>query len=195
MNLPPFCDDIWLRGVNGVTEAGRTAEWVAAHGKAVYGFCLRLTGSRADADDLYQETFLKAHRLGGQIRDDLNPGSFLLSLATGIYQNESRKRRRRQRLAPQTSLDDENLSPRDEPRDELTPELAAEQRELRQTVAALMAELDDTLRIPMLLRYMRDLPLSEIAAICNLPEGTVKSRLHKARGILKTRLEAMGYAP
>ena len=178
-----------------MADAGRTAEWVAAHGKAVYGFCLRLTGSRTEADDLYQETFLKAHRLGDQIRDDLNPCSFLLSLAAGLWQNESRKRRRRERLAPQTSLDDDSRFPRDEPRDPLTPDAAAERRELEQTVAALIAELDGALRVPVLLRYMRDMPLGEIAAVCHLPEGTVKSRLHKARGILKKKLEAMGYAP
>lgn len=75
-------------------------ELVNLHGKAVYGFCHKLARNKADTDDLYQETFLKAMELRHKIIKDNNPKAFLISIAAGLWKNNRRKYAIRQRIAP-----------------------------------------------------------------------------------------------
>lgn len=64
---------------------------IEEHGKAIYNFCLKLTGNPADADDLYQETFLKAMEVRHKMDKNRNPKSLLISIALGIRRNARRK--------------------------------------------------------------------------------------------------------
>jgi len=77
---------------------------VMLYGKAVYGFCLKLARNKDNADDLYQETFLKALELGTKIDKSNNPKAFLISIAVGLWKNNRRKYARRQRIAPEREL-------------------------------------------------------------------------------------------
>jgi len=81
-------------------------EMVWRHGRAVYRFCRKLAGNKADADDLYQETFLKALELRPKLDDTLNPESYLIGIAVRLWQNKRRKWFRRQRIAPEKDWDD-----------------------------------------------------------------------------------------
>lgn len=158
---------------------------VEQHGKAIYGLCRKLTGSKYDADDLYQQTFLVA--MGKKIREDGNPRALLSKICIAQWKNEQRKLFRRGRIAPQSELEPEQVP--------LTGELTSdlEKKELHGAVRRVVASLDERCRLPVLLYYGMELPLKEIAGILGCPEGTVKSRLSAARKIIKEELEVNGY--
>lgn len=80
-------------------------ELVEQHGKSIYRFCYKLAGNKADADDLYQDTFLKAVELRFKMNPSHNPKAFLISIAVRLYKNHRRKLAWRQRIAPTTEFD------------------------------------------------------------------------------------------
>lgn len=163
---------------------------IEEHGKDLYNFCKRLTYNEFDADELYQDTFLKAMDAAERIDVNNNPKSYLLSIAVSLWNNKKRKYARRNRIAPTDSLDDENNS--GVAADTNTPEDQVLQKELYKTVNKCINELDDKMRIPIVLYYNSGLSVEKIAEIIKCPQGTVKSRLHKARTLLRERLEVYG---
>ncbi|OBR66646.1 hypothetical protein A7K91_07260 [Paenibacillus oryzae] len=72
---------------------------VTLHGTSIYRFCSKLTGKKEDADDLYQETFLKAVELRLKMDASRNPKSFLISIAVKLHKNHRRKLAWRNRIA------------------------------------------------------------------------------------------------
>lgn len=160
---------------------------IAKHGKAIYSFCRKLAKTQADTDDLYQETFLKAMETAGKIDSQKNPKAYLLSIAIGIWQNNRRKYAWRQRIAPTEAYDE------DRGEVQQTTEDAVLSRERIQRVQAAVDALDEKYRLPLYLYYTAELSIREIADMMRLPQGTVKSRLYKARSILKTDLEVDGF--
>ncbi len=163
-------------------------EFVSLHGNAVYGFCHKLAKNRADTDDLYQETFLKAMELCHKIDKNNNPRGFLISIAVRLWRNNRRKHARRNRLAPVEELN-ENISSNYISSEKLSPENIAVSRELRHAIQNAADKLNDKLRIPLYMYYTAGMSNEDIAAALKIPQGTVKSRLYKARKILKSTLE------
>lgn len=163
---------------------------IDAYGAAVYGFCRKLSASKADADDLYQQTFLRAMELCGRIDPENNPRSFLLALSAGIWKNNRKKQGRRQRITPQADLEEEDWSQIPGGRD---TEDVVLKSDLRMQVQEVVGRLNDKLRIPVLMYYAADMAIPEIASALRLPQGTVKSRLHKARSFIRMELEEKGY--
>ena len=158
---------------------------VLEHGSAIYGLCRKLTPTREDADDLYQQTFLVA--MGKTFHKDGNPRALLAKICVAQWKNEQRKAARRSRIAPSVDVDAEIVSGGEDPAG------AFSQKELHSAVRGIVSSLDDRCRIPVYLYYVADLPLKEIAKILGCPEGTVKSRLNAARNAIKKELEVKGY--
>lgn len=166
-------------------------ELIEISGKDLYSFCLHLTGSVEQGEDLYQETFLQAVRKLDQIDVSRNVKSYLCGIAVRLQKNESRKADIHNRIAP--ILEDQegdritNLAvPSESGQEGLTYILSKEQRsEVMKAVNAL----SDKYRIPVLLFYMEELPVKEIARILGIPKGTVLSRLRAARKQLRSTLE------
>lgn len=158
------------------------------YGKEIYSFCKHLTGSRQEADDLYQDTFLKAVELQQKINWQENPKSFLLSVAVQIWKNRKRKAAWRNRIAPTEVLIEE--------RDaeamcdtEASPEEIYITREEARIVQLAVTKLPEKLKVCVLLFYMEELSIVQIAKVLKIPEGTVKSRLYQARKQLEKELE------
>ncbi|RKN85440.1 RNA polymerase sigma factor [Paenibacillus ginsengarvi] len=162
---------------------------IKKHGGALYGFCHRLAGNKADTDDLYQETFLKAMELRHRMNSSLNPKAFLLAIAARLRKNSRRKWAWRQRIAPTAELNDAS-NRASLAASEFSPEEAILSGELRGTIQAAAATLDDKLKVPLYMHYTADLSIDEIAEALGIPPGTVKSRLYKARKAIKSILEA-----
>ena len=160
------------------------------YGKAVYSFCRQLAGSRQEADDLYQDTFLKAMELSGKIEYDRNPKSYLLSIALRIWKNRRRKFAWRQRIAGTCALTEEAVKGCVEEQ-AYSAEDAVLKQELEEQVKQAVKELSDKYRIPVYLYYTLQLSMEEISNVMRIPTGTVKSRLHKARSLLKKKLEVV----
>lgn len=166
---------------------------INAYGKEIYAFCSRITCNRQEAEDLYQDTFLKAVELGERIDDTKNPKSYLVSIAIRIWKNKKRKFAWRSRIAGTEQLTEEAVSEKEwmhEGRGN-TPEEKLLEWELKVQVRQAVEKLDEKYRIPIYLYYTMELPIEQIANIMKLPKGTVKSRLHKARKLLKQELEVV----
>lgn len=163
---------------------------VRQHGSALYSFCCRLTGNRVDADDLYQDSFLKAIEQCAKLNRDKNPKSMLFSIAIYRWKQNKRKYARRQRLAP--TAPEDNAQAIAAETDIEGGLIASEQKAAVQHAVSTLSERH---RILIYLHYTGQMPVEDIAATLGLPAGTVKSRMHKARTIIKKRLEDMSYAP
>jgi RNA polymerase sigma-70 factor (ECF subfamily) len=160
---------------------------ITEHGRDIYSFCVYLTGDRTVADDLYQQTFLVAMEKGG-IDETNNPKSYLLGIAVNINNNRRRKEIRRQSKIGNADFDlaEEayNVAADQEPvEDEIY------KRERNKAVRLEVLKLPDKLRDVVLLFYTEQLQVQEIAQVLKISEGTVKSRLHNARKILRERLQ------
>lgn len=153
------------------------------YGNVLYAFCIQLAGSRQEGEDLYQETFLKAVELHVQIDRARNPKSFLIAVAAHLWRNRRRKYAWRQRIAPTEPLSEQ--VEQSEATLEEGPEYVAIQRELEQQVCRAVAALPDKLKLPVYMYYIADLSTEEITGLLHIPAGTVKSRLYKARKILR----------
>lgn len=146
---------------------------------------MHLTKEKGSADDLYQDTFLEATKKLAVIRYEDNPKSYLLSVAIRLWKNRVRKFAWRNRIAPQvgeTALEQEGGA---------TPDVSekAVANEERGMLWKAVDALDDRYRIPLLLYYMEEQSIAELAELLSIPQGTVKSRLHKARQLLEKELE------
>jgi RNA polymerase sigma-70 factor (ECF subfamily) len=156
-------------------------ELIEKYGNSIYRFCRSLTYSKEDADDLFQETFLKAFEQFPKLSAADNPQSFLFSASLYIWKGWKRKYARRKRLAPEEPLD-ESIASRTDMEDHLMTQ--EENRMVREAVKAL----PDKFKIPIVLHYTIEMSVSDIASILRLPAGTVKSRLFKARRLVEKEL-------
>lgn len=161
---------------------------IREYGKEIYSFCKHLTCSRQEADDLYQDTFLKAVELQQKIDWQENPKSFLLSVAVRIWKNRKRKAAWRNRIAPTEVLIEERDV--EECHDtEASLEESYIIHEESRIVRSAVDKLPEKLRMCVLLFYMEELSIPQIAKVLKIPQGTVKSRLYQARKQLQKELE------
>lgn len=156
-----------------------------AYRTPVFTTALRTSGSRADAEDLTAETFLRAYRSLASARppdlDTLQPRAWLLTILLNTARND---RRTKARKPPPTSLD--RAPDRADPAQ--NPAHAAELHETGRELADRLAALTGNQRDAIILRHVLDLPLSEIAVILGCAEGTAKS--HISRGLSALRAQA-----
>lgn len=169
------------------------SELVNVNGKDIYNFCRQLTQNKDEADELYQDTFLKAVELCERIDIGNNPKSYLMSVAVKLWKNRKRKFAWRGRIAMMECHSDELDYGEYQCSKEQSPEEELLEKEKQEMVAKAVRALKEQYRVPMYLYYAADMSLKEISQILQRPEGTVKSRLHKAREEVKKYLEDNGY--
>lgn len=175
--------------------------FIAEYGRDIYSFCSFLTRDRHEAEELYQEVFLRATMHHGRMNIRENPKGYLLSMALRLWKDRQRKLARRQRIAPrQTYVEgwEGDVCEQEEAgreslalSDMASPETLLLQRELRAQVRQAVGELPEKYRTVVLLYYMEEMDIPQIARILKVPEGTVKSRLFQARKRLKQKLECI----
>lgn len=162
-------------------------KFIEQYGKSIYSFCMKLSLNKDEADELYQDTWLKAMQVVGRIKPDENVKSFLLSIVIGIWKNKKKSFAVRNRIAPFVPISEEINHIPDTGEDSMKEILDLERR---QVVLEAIASLEDIYRIPILLYYMEEQKVKEIAKELHIPEGTVKRRLMTARKKLSIKLEA-----
>ncbi len=168
-----------------VTELNNLIE---SFGKDIYGFCYKLTRDKHQADDLYQETFLRATELCYKIDNTQNPKSFLIAIAANTWKNQKRKFGWRHNIAKIVAFEDDTHLI-----DATTPELVVLTNELHTMIDMASESLDDKLKIPLYMYYTAGLSVEDIASALKIPTGTVKSRLYRARKMIKEYMEVNGY--
>lgn len=163
---------------------------ISAYGTDIYSFCNYLTGSGQEAEDLYQDTFLTAIERSSRIQADQNPKSYLLGTALRIWKNKKRKYAWRKRIADVRAFTEEKEMEQ-YAGTEQSVETQFLQKEEAQAVRAAVSRLPQRYRVIVLLYYMEDLSVAQIAVAVRIPAGTVKSRLYHARKILEKELEVV----
>ncbi len=163
---------------------------IREYGKNVYAFCSQLTGNKQEAEELYQDTFLKAVELKEKMDWERNPGSYLISIALRIWKNKKRKYAWRNRIAG-TEVFTEEMAGGESGRQEDSTEETFFRKEQQRQVREAVAKLEEKYRIPVYLYYSQQFTTEQIGKVLKLPQGTVKSRLYKARKLLKKELEVI----
>jgi RNA polymerase sigma-70 factor (ECF subfamily) len=151
---------------------------------AVYNLAYRMLGDPEEAEDAAQEIFVRLYRQLGRYDPERKFSTWTLAIATNYCIDQLR--RRRMQLVPL-----ENIIPWARARD-AGPEGEALSRESRDEVQRLLKQLPEKYRAPLVLRYWEDLSCAEIAEILGVPEGTIKTQIHRARKQLGKMLEQGG---
>lgn len=161
---------------------------------AVYRVALRLAGEEALAEDLVQETMLKAYRAWHQYRHGTNLRAWLLTILRNTFINQYR---RTKRAGPQVDVHAIEAHTVFGEVQEIDPEGAFFDRIVDDEVLRAIDALPDEFRETLVLSDVEGLPYAEIAEITGVPIGTVKSRLFRARQALQRELYVyavgMGY--
>jgi RNA polymerase sigma-70 factor (ECF subfamily) len=160
------------------------------HMSLLYNFAIRTTGNADDAKDLLQDTFLKAYRFIDKYEKGTNAKAWLFRIMKNSFINDYRKSSR----APDQVNYDEIAEYYD-----LVREKTSDGNDLRQQVfdnllddevVAAMESLTEEFRTIIILSDLEGLTYEEIAEILNIPLGTVRSRLHRARKVMQKKLRA-----
>jgi RNA polymerase sigma-70 factor (ECF subfamily) len=163
-------------------DARAFEELVTAYQHRVFGVALRMLGSRAEAEDVAQETFLRAHRALGDFRGEARLGTWLYAIASRLCLNRLASGERRYVRGDADAL----LRLPAEGGDAAA---ALERTELAAALHDAIAALPEERRIVVILRDLEGLAYEEIAEALGLELNTVRSRLHRARLDLKAKLE------
>jgi RNA polymerase sigma-70 factor (ECF subfamily) len=209
---------IWAAGAAGLGgafsfregEAGAPAELDPAAGPAgsraaetfeqlfelyeqrIFNLIYRLVGDYEDAADLTSDTFVQALRSFDRFRGESSHFTWLYRIAVNLCKNYFRRKQHRARLHA-FSLDERSTAEPEAPARELEdesqePSLLLENRELQRELQQQLAALPENFRLLIVLKDVQGLPYDQIGAIIGCSQKAVKSRLFRARGLLRKRL-------
>jgi len=173
-------------------------ELVEAYSPRVYRLVARMLGRRADAEDMAQEVFVQIFKSIGQFRGDAKLGTWIYRVAINLCKNRSKYLSRRQddkQDALDAIVDHQPLhQAKGVTSGQVSrPDQMVEGMQIEAIMRRCIAELDADFREALILRDVESLSYEEIVEITGVAEGTVKSRIHRARALLKQRVsEALG---
>lgn len=157
---------------------------VRRHGPAIYRLAYRMTGNAADAEDLTQDALVEALRAFGKFQPGTHFDRWVYRIMTRTFIDSVRWRRRH----PTLSLDQPDVHPPVEPGD--TPDDAVIRTEAGQQVHRALATIPREFRQAIVLVDLEGLSYEEAARAMDCAVGTVRSRLHRGRTLLRDRLRA-----
>jgi len=171
-------------------------ELVELYGDRVFRLLLRMLARREEAEDMAQETFVQVFKSIDQFRGDAKLGTWIYRVAINLCKNRVKYLSRRRSeaedelepLAERTSLD--QASGGVTTAELSAPDQIAYGKQVEVIVKRCIARLEPDFREVLVLRDVEDLAYEEISEITGLAEGTVKSRLHRARTMLKQLVES-----
>ena len=150
-------------------------QYIRKYGKRLYGLCMTLCADKYEADDLYQDTWVKVIRSFDSFDASRDFEPWLTRLCVNTYRDKLR------RLSRSPFL---NFTS-NETKDAVFSTAPAPEREDYSDLYAAIDQLPEKLRLAIILFYFEDMDISKTAQTLGIPPGTVKSRLNKARKLLK----------
>ena len=185
--------EIIRRVQSGDTDAYEAL--VTEYQKNVYNLALRMTGNPEDAADMSQEAFIKAYSSLALFRGDSKFSVWLYRIVSNVCLDHLRRQSRRQTLSLSVEDDEGDEAQIDIPDLSQSPEELLERQLTREAVRRGLDSLPPAQRQILLLREIQGLSYEEISAALNIDEGTVKSRIFRARKKLCAFLVSDGNIP
>ncbi|MCY4401907.1 MAG: sigma-70 family RNA polymerase sigma factor [Candidatus Poribacteria bacterium] len=191
-------DELMQRFQKGDEEAFNLI--VRRHQQPLINFIARFTGDKDNAEDLAQETFIRMYKAANRYK----PGraqfkTWMYFIAKNLCKNDIRNRGRRERYRVDSIIGEGNSNSDNGDEIDLIasapadvsfqPEVAVERKELNNVIQDAIAELPEQYRFPLILRDIQGLSYGEISKILELRSGTTKSRINRARLMLKDKLK------
>ncbi len=174
--------------VNEVQKQEDFEEEIIPHLDAMYNFALRLTSEREGAEDLVQDTIVKAFRFFSSYENGTNAKAWLFRILKNSYINNYRKKSKQ----PSQVDYDEIASFYETIRADRTDTSDLENRMYRDLIdddiSLALEQLPEDFRTVVLLCDIEDFTYEEIANMLDVPIGTIRSRLHRGRNLLKSQL-------
>lgn len=168
-------------------------QFVLENGKNILRFCRLTCQNTESGDELYQDTMLKLLDKRQQLDSQQNVQSYALSISILLWKNKKKKYANRMRIAPVSSLEEHQETVSSFAADwDTTPEQMMINKQEIAEVRNAVQMLPEKYRIPICLSYSAGLTMEEIATCMKVPVNTVKTRIRKAKSILKQELEARG---
>jgi RNA polymerase sigma-70 factor, ECF subfamily len=169
------------------------------HADLLYNYALRMTNNAADADDLVQETFLKAFRFWEKYEKGTNIRAWLFRIMKNSYINRYRRESKEPDTVDYEEVQNFYNTIRDTTADSGDSQESMFGRLLDDDVATAIAHLPEDFRTVVILCDIEGLTYEEIAEFLAVPLGTVRSRLHRGRSLLRAELinyaKERGYVP
>lgn len=165
-------------------------ELIAAHRDRVFNITYRMLGNRHEAEDVAQEVFISVFKTIDTFREEAKFSTWLYRVTVNHCKNRikylARRHDRDRDELDETSRAANNAV--DGPPVAKQPDRALASAQMEKLLQEAIASLDDDHRVVVVLRDIEDLTIEEICEITGLPDGTVKSRLHRARLALRKKL-------
>ncbi len=171
-------------------QSNAFAEAMLEYLDQLFGTALRLTANRAEAEDLVQDTLVRAMRFQERFEPGTNLRAWLFRIMVNLFATRFRHERRGREIQCGPEKEDllSNLAPGYQDSADPRPEEFFFEKVLSDDVVAAINELPGEFKVVVLLRDMNGFSYSQIADILEIPVGTVMSRLHRARRLLRARL-------
>jgi RNA polymerase sigma-70 factor (ECF subfamily) len=191
-NSPPnkeLSDEVLMLRT-GQGDRGAFDEIARRYMSRMVNVAYQMTGDSELAQDIAQETFYRAYRSAATYKQIAKFSTWLYTIAINLCRNELRRRKHRFYSLEEMAERDEESSVRIDIKDESArPDVDVEQRELGKLIMMAIDTLPEKFRQPIVLRDVQGLSYEETGKILNIPEGTVKSRINRARQRVKVMLE------
>jgi RNA polymerase sigma-70 factor (ECF subfamily) len=190
-NVGQIQDCFLVREVQGGNQAA-FEQLVHAHDQAVLRLAIRITGSHSDAQDIYQEAFLKAYNKLGSFRFECSFSSWIYRIVTNLCLDHLRKNRnRRESTAIEVNAEGEEydlLNQLSDDRPAHNPEQEMLRRELSAHISCALQQLTPRERMVFELKHFEGLKLRTVSEILHTSEGSIKTSLFRATQKLRFQL-------
>ena len=174
------------------TLCGKTAAYnglVLKYQRQVYNLAYRMVGNVDDAGDLVQETFIRAYNALSKFRQDASFLTWLYKIISNLCIDHLRARKTKTSLSLDVELE-EGREPAADIRSN-GPEETALREATQEIVQKEISILPDKYRVALVMRHLQDMSVEEISDALDLPAGTVKTHLFRAREMLRGRLRSV----
>lgn len=155
-------------------------QYITKFGKRLYGLCVTLCANAFDADDLYQETWLKVLRKIEQYDTSKPFEAWLTGICVNTYRDLIRHKKRSPMFDSFTSTEE---------KDAVFANISQPEKDDYSDLHNAVNRLPEKLRVTVILHYFHDLDEKRTAMALGIPNGTVKSRLNKAKKLLRKELD------
>lgn len=169
-------------------------EFLEQNSRLVYNLALRLVGNPVDAEDLAQDALIRALKALSSFRGEAASTTWVYRITVNTWKNRVRSEKRRSfwKTLPLSLLfreDEDGTEEKAIPAEDPALDAGLETEETAREVQKALMRLDEESRAVVVLREIDGLSYQDIAQALGVPEGTVKSRLSRARNALKARLK------